>query len=315
MRDLIGHGALAGLKGLLSAFLRLVAREPQPMPPPERPLRRWSAEELERVKTYLESERPEPRSFDDEMLAVEWIHQKWWPAGEVRTEAQWEAAKEVHARRIRHGMTFHGPSDSQIEREAQQRQERLFRTYRLSLADFKRLVIPVVLQHPCSPDSFDGDTVAKLWRTISPSQFERKDAIDELGFWPIPLEVTQTVERVGHFVQALLAAHAAGHQTLRVHLTHCQCRIDHCQEVWAVDDLLRSAEEVASPVLPPAHSRCRTLTEDDDECRTWCAMYFTPLDHARQPPCDPEFERVLKEISERHWAMWAQQGRHAADDR
>ena len=315
MRDIIGPGALAGLKGLLGAFLRFVTRETTSMlPRADRPLRRWSSEELERVKTYLESERSEPRSFDDQMLEIEWIHQKWWPADEVRTVAQWEAAKATYALRIRHAKAFHGPSDWQIELEVRRRQDLQVREYRLSLADFERLVIPVVLQHPCSPDSFDGGMVCKLWRTISPSQFERRDAFDELGFWPTPLEVIKTAQRVGYFVQALLAARAAGHQVLRIHPTHCECRMGQFQEDWTVDGLLQRVENAESPTLPPADSRCRILTEDDDECRAWCAMYFTPLDHARRPPCDPEFERALEEISRRHRAMWAQQARNAADD-
>ncbi len=91
--------------------------------------------------------------------------------------------------------------------------------------------------------------------------------------------------------------------------------MDQCQDVWTVDALLRSVEDAASPTLPPAQSTCRTLTEDDDECRAWCEMYFTPMDRARQPAVDPAFEQALDEIAERHWAKWARQGRNAADDR
>jgi hypothetical protein len=91
-----------------------------------------------------------------------------------------------------------------------------------SVADFERLVIPVVLQHPCSPDSFDQETVARLWRTISPSQSERRGALDELGFWPIPLEVTQSAAHVGRFAQVLPAARAAGHQNLQLHVSACR---------------------------------------------------------------------------------------------
>lgn len=320
MRDLIKHWTLAGLKrlqGMREDFLRLVKRvddararvgETRPEGPPvDRLLRRWTMDDLEKVKTYLKARSAALWSFDDHLLAIEWIHQKWWSADEVRTEAQWETAKAIYAQRIRHSMAFHGPPDSLIEQEAQRRQDKLFRTYRLSLADFERLVIPVVLQHSCSPDSFDGDTVAKLWRTISPSQFERRDALDELGFWPTPLEVIETAQRVGRFVQALLAARAAGHRTLRLHFSDCRCRMGQCRDVWTVDALLRSVEDAASPALPPVQSTCRMPTEDDDECRAWCEMYFTPMDRARQPAVDPAFEQELDEIAERHRAKWAQQ--------
>lgn len=320
LRNLIEHWKLAGLKrlqGMREDFLRLVRRadgarakagETQPEALPlDRPLRRWPPEELEKVKAYLEAKGGEQWPFDDHLLAIEWIHQKWWPADEVRTVAQWEAAKAIYGQRIRHLMAFHGPLDSLIEQEAQRRQNQLFRTYRLPVADFERLVIPVVLQHPCSPDSFDQETVARLWRTISPSQSERRGVLDELGFWPIPLEVTQTAARVGRFAQVLLAARAAGHQTLQLHVSACSCRRSQCGDVWAVDALLQSLEGVAYPALPPPQSRCRMLTDEDDECRAWCEISVTPMDRARQPAVDPAFERELDEIADRHWAKLAQQ--------
>ncbi|GLT20906.1 hypothetical protein GCM10007933_03580 [Zoogloea oryzae] len=312
MDDFIKHWTLAGLKrlqGLLIDFMRLVAREPLPTLPADRPLRRWSSEELERVKTYLESERSEPKSFDDQMLAVEWIHQTWWPADEVRTVAQWEAAKATYAQRIRHAMAFHGPSDLLIELEARRRQDQLFRAYRLSLVDFERLVIPVVLQHPCAPYSFDDETVDRLWRTISPNQFVRRDALEQLSFWPVPLDVTRTAEHLGSFAQRLLAARAAGHQTIKLEVSRCRCRADAHETLWTVDELLRCLEDVAYPVRLHSESRCANLSGEDDECRTWCSMSLMPMDHARQPPVDPTFERVLDEIAERHRAMWAQQGK------
>lgn len=310
MRDFIEHWTLAGLKrlqGLLVDVLRLVAREPLATPPADRPLRRWSSEELERVKIYLESERSEPKSFDDQMLAVEWIHQKWWPADEVRTEAQWIAAKTIYAQRIRHAMALHGPSDSRIELEARRRQDQLFRGYRLSLADFERLVVPLVLQHPCAPYSFDEGTVGRLWRTISPNEFERRDALEQLSFWPVPLEVTQTAEHLGSFAQRLLAARTADHQTVSLHVFGCECRKDRSEMRWSVDELMRCLETGAYPVRPPPESCCARLTEEEIECRAWCPMSFTPMDRARQPPVDPAFERALDEIAERHRAMWAQQ--------
>lgn len=312
MRDFIEHWTLAGLKrlqGLLVDVLRLVAREQMSTLPAERPLRRWSSEELERVKTYLESERSEPKSFDDQMLAVEWIHQKWWPADEVRTEAQWMAAKTIYAQRIRHAMALHGPSDSQIELEARRRQDQLVRGYRLSLADFERLVVPLVLQHPCAPDSFDDETVGRLWRTIGPNEFERRDALEQLSFWPVPLEVTRTSEHLGSFAQRLLAARAAGHQTVSLHVFGCECRKDLSETRWSVDELMRCLETGAYPVRPPPESCGARLTEEEDECRAWCPMSLTPMDLARQPPVDPAFERALDTIAERHRTRWAQQGK------
>ena len=112
LRDLVEHWTLAGLKrlqGMWEDFLQLVTRvdgvlakagTPPERPPVDRLLRRWTGEELEKVKAYLEAKRPELWSFDDHLLAIEWIHQRWWPAEEVRTEAQWIAAKTIYAGRV-----------------------------------------------------------------------------------------------------------------------------------------------------------------------------------------------------------------------
>lgn len=130
MRDFIEHWTLAGLKrlqGLLVDVLRLVAREPLATPPADRPLRRWSSEELERVKIYLESERSEPKSFDDQMLAVGGFTRSGGRPTRCAPKRQWIAAKTIYAQRIRHAMAFHGPSDSQIELEARRRQDQLVR--------------------------------------------------------------------------------------------------------------------------------------------------------------------------------------------
>ena len=101
MRHLIKHWMLAGLKRLQGMRERLLrqlrqvdgaragAGEMQPEHPPvDRLLRRWGPEELEKVRAYLEARPAALWSFNDHLLAIEWIHQKWWPADEVRTDAR-----------------------------------------------------------------------------------------------------------------------------------------------------------------------------------------------------------------------------------
>lgn len=112
LRDLIEHWTAIGLRkleGMRSDFLRLVkskvgvlakAGKVPPRPPVDRLLRRWTADEFAQVKAYLEAKPGSEWSFDDHMLSIEWIHQRWWPAEEVRTEAQWYAAKTIYAGRL-----------------------------------------------------------------------------------------------------------------------------------------------------------------------------------------------------------------------
>ena len=141
-----------------------------------RSTRRWIAccaagarRELEKVGRPTRGPPARRWSFNDHLLAIEWIHQKWWSADEVRTEAR--AIPPAHS-------PFNGVSwsaDLLIEQEAQRRQDKLFgrtacRWQTLSGSSFRLCCSTPVRPTPLTV------TVAKLWRTISPSQFERRDA-------------------------------------------------------------------------------------------------------------------------------------------
>ena len=92
LRDLIEHWTAIGLRkleGMRADFLRLVkskvgvlakAGKVPPRPPVDRLLRRWTADEFAQVKAYLEAKPGPEWSFDDHMLSIEWIHQRYIPA-------------------------------------------------------------------------------------------------------------------------------------------------------------------------------------------------------------------------------------------
>lgn len=52
-------------------------------------MERWTEAELSLVKLYLESLPPAQWSLDDHMMAVDYVVQRYMPADELRTEAEW----------------------------------------------------------------------------------------------------------------------------------------------------------------------------------------------------------------------------------
>ena len=52
-------------------------------------MERWSESELALVKLYLESLPPSQWSLDDHMMAVDYVVQRYLPADELQTEAEW----------------------------------------------------------------------------------------------------------------------------------------------------------------------------------------------------------------------------------
>lgn len=56
-------------------------------------MERWSPAELDLVRLYLESMPPAQWTLDDHMMAVDYVVQRYLPADELRTEAEWLATR------------------------------------------------------------------------------------------------------------------------------------------------------------------------------------------------------------------------------
>lgn len=63
------------------------------IPTPPGMMARWNTDELALVKIYLESLPPELWSLDDHMMAVDYVVQRYLPADELSTEAEWMATR------------------------------------------------------------------------------------------------------------------------------------------------------------------------------------------------------------------------------
>lgn len=63
------------------------------VPPKPGIMERWTSDELALVKVYLEALPPAQWTIDDHMMAVDYVVQRYLPAGELKTEAEWLATR------------------------------------------------------------------------------------------------------------------------------------------------------------------------------------------------------------------------------
>lgn len=75
-----------------------------PVPKPGM-MERWSPDELAAVKLYLEVLPPEQWSLDDHMMAVDFVVQRYLPADELKTEAEWLASRANLMGRVQANMS------------------------------------------------------------------------------------------------------------------------------------------------------------------------------------------------------------------
>ena len=87
-----GLDRIAGLRDELVRWLSGEAHRPAEGAPTVRPsgaMERWTAQELGIVKLYLENLAPADFTLDDWMLVVDYLVQRYLPADDLRTEADW----------------------------------------------------------------------------------------------------------------------------------------------------------------------------------------------------------------------------------
>lgn len=89
-----GLARLAHVKEQILAWQAGVHHQPSPGPVPKPGMMvRWAPDELSLVRIYLESLPPAQWTIDDHMMSVEFVVQRYLPADELRTEAEWLATK------------------------------------------------------------------------------------------------------------------------------------------------------------------------------------------------------------------------------
>lgn len=63
-------------------------------------MERWSRDELKLVRIYLERLPPAKWTFDDHMMVVDYLFQRYLPADELKTEAEWLATRSTLMGRV-----------------------------------------------------------------------------------------------------------------------------------------------------------------------------------------------------------------------
>lgn len=85
---------LEGFRTELEKWLAGEKHRPGTVPPrPDGAMQRWSDGERELVKLYLETLPPTEWTLDDNMLMVDYLVQRYLPADDLRTEAEWLATR------------------------------------------------------------------------------------------------------------------------------------------------------------------------------------------------------------------------------
>lgn len=71
---------------------------------PTDPMERWTSAEMKIVKLYLETLPPDEFTLDDHMMVVDYLTQKYLPAEEIKSEAEWLATRSVLMGRVQANM-------------------------------------------------------------------------------------------------------------------------------------------------------------------------------------------------------------------
>jgi hypothetical protein len=92
---------LQGFRDELKAWLEGGRYQPGGLlPRPAGSWQRWTAEELGLVGLYLRSLPPDDWTLDDHMMVVDYIAQRYMPADDMRTEAEWLASRAAMMGRV-----------------------------------------------------------------------------------------------------------------------------------------------------------------------------------------------------------------------
>ncbi len=73
---------------------------------------RWTPEELEAVKRELDGKDPREYTLPDWLRVIDWMIQRYLPAGVIQTEAEYLAVRSVFAGRIQANIESHEPTEA-----------------------------------------------------------------------------------------------------------------------------------------------------------------------------------------------------------
>jgi len=95
------------LDGILSSLLSLFGLELRKA----ETWQRWTSEELEAVMGVLNGKDPKTYTLPDWLKVIDWLINRYMPAGIIQSEAEYLAVRAVLAGRIQANIEGHGPTD------------------------------------------------------------------------------------------------------------------------------------------------------------------------------------------------------------
>lgn len=104
-----GLDRLAHVKKEIIAWGKGLNHNPEAAKPVNMPgmMARWDKAEQDLVRLYLQSLPPGQWTLDDHMLSVDYVVQRYLPADELRTEAQWMATRASLMGKVQANMDHH----------------------------------------------------------------------------------------------------------------------------------------------------------------------------------------------------------------
>ena len=100
-----GLTRLAGMEAELRKWLAGdMHEEGRPPPRPQGAMERWSRTELGLVKLYLERLPPDSFTLDDWLMVIDYLAQRYLPADDLRSEAEWLATRAALMGRVEAAM-------------------------------------------------------------------------------------------------------------------------------------------------------------------------------------------------------------------
>lgn len=290
---------------------RLNAVPAKPSPQPDAPLQRWSIDTLKEVKDQLESKDLKQWTVEDNLQAVEFLHQRYLPQDEPITEAQWQVRRanfqekiEDNIRKDELGISEE-PSWIKANRVIDHRRQQLQSSYFASKSDFLKIIIPALAKFPFASDieGISSKEVNLLWKASASydadtplrQRYAIQDAKDALmdRFSPSVLDTSTALRRN---YEVLRRAANAGCLTVKLSVERdCRCFGDvldgtHVQTADALAAFEDSRFE--KPLLPPYQAACANC-EDPRICRVTLLPVEPPNDVDGN--FDPAFQAWLDE--------------------
>lgn len=270
------------------------------------PMRRWSSEELAAVKARLEALPPENWTKEDTYLALDFVIQRYLPADEVRTEAEWQATRARLQAKVDANLNCKEPPEEALrqtkdnERHAE-RQERLRAPNPVSINEFTLTLLPALCRYPFTPDvsDFSPEDIQNLWLASSQiteastwdDKYQVQDAQSAMRIRYHPA-VMETCLNLRRNFEALCRARSAGCEEVKVVVRDgCRCygELDgtYIKVAWALASFYGTP--AAGTLLPPVESECGY-----NESLKLCHISLIPIEPPN-PGDDPEFAAWLKQ--------------------